>query len=158
MNTRTPMPDPESVPESLAELVALFEGDLAGARFPDVDAESLRGWLERTQLAAESLSAAREQLELAKHELDTVRSGFLGHARLAISYAQIYAGDDGELQRRLTDLAARSELKAPRKRKAPEPRTAARKRTRRSAANREEEGPSVADEAANDSSPTTNVH
>lgn len=98
----------------------LFEDELGDARFPDVDAGSLRGWLDRTAAAAEAVTVAREQLEAAERELETSRNGFASHARLAISYGQLYARDNDELVARLGALATQSDLRAPRKRKSAE--------------------------------------
>jgi len=77
-----------------ARLLGLFEGPLAGVRFPDVDAGILAAQMKSAKDAALRLEQARTALEDARSALAEEEAKLDGRVERALAYLRIYAADD----------------------------------------------------------------
>ena len=98
----------DGVEASIAEIIAMFHGELASVSFPGVDADSLEAALE----AVSSQVADVDRLSRAHREaieaLHTQQRALREHARQALAYARVFAnGTAGnpELGKRLDRIA-----------------------------------------------------
>jgi hypothetical protein len=100
---------PDPIPGRVQQVLELFEGELAGVVFPQVDQHRL----EEQAIAARELATELARLEAqVAHRAAALREA-LGElettARRGVAYAKVYAEDDDALQQRLSAL----ELAAP---------------------------------------------
>ncbi len=108
--------EPQVVPAAIADLIHAFEHDLGEASFPGVDASTLKERHGIVEACAAAVASGRVQLAAAEAELTVARDELVRHARLALSYARVFAQDNEELGARLEALAIASDLRAPKRR------------------------------------------
>jgi len=106
---------PEGLSTVVCEVLAVFEEDLRGVRFGDLDAERLEEATARVRATQAEVDEARDLLDAALrvHEEEVARLGAL--ADKALAYARIYAESDPALRDRLDAVAGAD--KPPKKRK-----------------------------------------
>lgn len=113
---------PDPIPGRIREVIDLFEGELSGIVFPQVDQHRL----EEQATAARELAAELARLEAqVAHRSSALREALVeleATARRGVAYARVYADGDDGLERRLEGLElakpaapARQAQKAPRK-------------------------------------------
>lgn len=108
---------PPATPESVVQLVRLFEAHSKDLRFPDVDAASLVKALEDAQERRASVKEAAESLSAACEELAEIELSLLERARRGHAYASIYAVDSPEIMDELEEIKLGAPLRALRKRR-----------------------------------------
>lgn len=106
------LPDP--IPASVREVLALFEDELEGVRFGDLDAAILQAMAEEVRLSSREVDEARALLEAAQSKLERDRLALVARADEALAYARIYAAREPALAPRL-DALPRGEPAAPAK-------------------------------------------
>jgi hypothetical protein len=104
---------------SVADLLALFAGPLAGVRFPDIDHETLRDLAGSVERGHAEVEEARAMLTAAETALELRVNELLLRAQRARAYARVYAEGKTELQAQLDGIA----LPKPGPRPAPGPLT-----------------------------------
>lgn len=108
--------DHESLPPLARAILAVFEQDLAGVRFGDLDAARLQDAAARARAAEREVEEARVRLDAARHLHDEELARLDALAGRALAYARVYAEGDEALAARLAPLGA-PEPPAPRRRK-----------------------------------------
>ncbi len=89
------------LPAGAAELLQLFETDLQGIAFPDVDASRLQQEVERCRTQAVAVDELAANLAAAREELASYQAGLKALGKKAIAYAKVYAADNPELRSKL---------------------------------------------------------
>jgi aminoglycoside phosphotransferase len=112
------------VAADVAAVVELFTEDLAGVRFPGVDAESLGQSVEVVRARATDVDAMRAALDEAKSALAAAQADLRGLAARGLAYARVFAAGDESLAARVDAVALEGVA---------EPRTVPRKRRARPA-------------------------
>ena len=74
-----------------ARVLALFEGPLAGVRFPDVDADILNAHVRDAKKAAVRVETLRAELDDARRVLDEEEDRLAGRVERALAYLRVYA-------------------------------------------------------------------
>lgn len=97
-------PDSNPIPTAVKELLALFDGPLAGVHFPDVDGAALREQVASVDAAVKDVEAAAAAWAEAKRTVDARLEVLLQKAQRALSYARVYAEDKPELDAQLAPL------------------------------------------------------
>lgn len=77
-------------------MLALFENELQGQRFGDLDEAALRALAEDLQERSTVVEEARAVLETARAEHEAARAALLARAEQSLAYARIYAASLGE--------------------------------------------------------------
>jgi len=112
---------PEGLSTVVREVLAVFEQELRGVRFGDLDAERLEEATARVRATQAEVDEARDLLDAALrvHEEEVARLGALAEKGLA--YARIYAESDPALRDRLEAVAGTDKpvKKRKRRRRAP---------------------------------------
>lgn len=118
----------DPVPPLVREVIAFFQGELAGQRFGDLDGDALASLAERTRAHAREVERARAALEEARATLDEARDELTCRAQQALAYARVFASQDEALAARLAALEApeppQERRRATRRRPGPPPRRA----------------------------------
>ena len=91
----------DAVSAPLRALLELFAAELAEVKFPELDAQILRGAAEEVSARAEALSRAETALERARVELGEAQEALLQKGHRALAYARIFAEDRPELTARV---------------------------------------------------------
>lgn len=105
----------DPVPAEVRELMALFTRELAGVRFPDLDAEVLAAAAREVRECAEAVDLARQALETAREDLETSRLATVRLARRGVAYVKVYTADDPDLSARVQGLSLAREEQPPKK-------------------------------------------
>ena len=105
-----------------ARLLALFEGPLAGVRFPDVDADILSAHAKTAREADVRVEALRSQLEQARGVLEEEERKLELRLDRALAYLRVYADGNPELLTQLEPALPR--VVAPARRRGRPPKTA----------------------------------
>jgi hypothetical protein len=106
MTSPTPHADP--TPPLAERVIELFDGELSHVAFPGVDARTLAAHRDEVLDAQLALEAAEDALEAARRQLEARVEALSSHARRALAYARVFAGDDATL------LAAVDAIASPR--------------------------------------------
>lgn len=108
---------PEGLSTVVREVLAVFEQELRGVRFGDLDAERLEEATARVRASQAEVDEARDLLDAARrvHEEEVARLS--GLAEKALAYARIYADSDPALKDRLGAVAGAEKPAKKRKRK-----------------------------------------
>ncbi|MEO6951628.1 MAG: hypothetical protein ABI321_07435 [Polyangia bacterium] len=104
-----------------ARLLALFEGPLAGVRFPDVDAEILSAHAKTARDAEVRVEALRTQLEQARTVLEEEERKLELRLDRALAYLRVYADGNPALLTQLEPV--RATVVAPPRRRGRPPKT-----------------------------------
>jgi hypothetical protein len=96
--------DAEPLPGGIQQVLALFEGELAGVEFPEVGAQALASAVEERQARANELAAARAAAAAAESAMAESTQGLQRLAERAVAYAKVYAADNPELAAQLADI------------------------------------------------------
>lgn len=86
--------DREGIPAEILEVTDLFQQELQGVTFPDIDAGVLDDAIEKLQNAAKAVEQARLALETAKSDRDAAELSLRQNAKKALAYAKVYADGD----------------------------------------------------------------
>ncbi len=116
MQTSSKTESREPLPPLAREVLSVFQGELSGVRFGEIDAERLSEVASRVVAVQAKVDEAREHLEAAKRVHEHELSGLTALAEKALAYARIHAEGDEALSERLARLVA-PEATAPRKRR-----------------------------------------
>lgn len=93
------------LPPGTAAVLSLFDDELRGLRFPDVDQAVLREAAARVQAQAEVVAQAEAALHAAREVLAECQDGLVHRCQRALAYARVFAEEDRELSRRLETIA-----------------------------------------------------
>lgn len=93
--TEGPARDP--IPAGARAVVSLFEGPLAGVRFPELDAEVLSARASAVLEAQREVEALERALDEARARTCEANAQLATAAAAALAYAKIYARDRDEL-------------------------------------------------------------
>lgn len=93
------------LPPGTAAVLGLFDDELRGLRFPDVDQAVLREAAARVQAQAEVVAQAEAALHAAREVLAECQDGLVHRCQRALAYARVFAEEDRELSRRLETIA-----------------------------------------------------
>lgn len=97
--------DPDvPLPEGVAGVLALFEGELGALEFPDVSAQLLRHAAARIGDHQRAVAAAKAALLTAESARADAERALLQLAGKGLAYATIYAADHPELRARVAAL------------------------------------------------------
>lgn len=108
---------PEVVSPAVLDLLAVFEGPLAGVQFPGVDQATLQNLIEQVRGHAHELDLLRAQLDALHGQLAEARARLQRTAEQGLAYARVFAADDPELDARLADIHLGGGKPEPRRRK-----------------------------------------
>lgn len=100
-------------------LLQLFDAELAGIKFPDVDRDVLTRALAALADADAEVAAADTRAQTARAAAADRRHELRELCRRALAYARVYAEGSAELSQRLDALAAPPRAAAPKKRGRP---------------------------------------
>jgi hypothetical protein len=114
---QTSHPSLELMAEPVAQLVELFQQRAAQLKFPDVDAEALRGAQAVVLAQRDAVELAAVALDEARQELVRVELALLEKARQGHAYASVFASNDDELRAELTAIDLNVTERAPKKRR-----------------------------------------
>jgi hypothetical protein len=114
----------DAIPTLARDVLRLFETRMEGARFGDLDVQTLGALAEAAESRASAVADARAALEAAQAELEGARGELTRRAEQALAYARIHGADDPAVAE---DVAAIDQAHAKKKKKAP----SRRKRKRR---------------------------
>jgi hypothetical protein len=107
----------QGIPAPVQSVLELFSGELAGLKFPDLDAEVLRQALQGLCADAAAQSRAEEALQAAREALQESQEALLQKCQRAMAYAKVYAEDNPELLQRLEQItlprSGRSRMSSP---------------------------------------------
>ena len=95
----------DPIAPSVRTLLAIFQGDLADVRFPDVDADVLHQLCTQVHEQAEALHQAQLAVEHARQTLSDAQGQLEKKAKQALLYARVYAEDDTDLLEKLADVS-----------------------------------------------------
>ncbi len=98
------MQSPSVVPPAVSALHTLFETDLAGVSFPDVDQAALQAQIEQCRARAAEVEQLAAQLNEARQRLVAQQADLAALSKKAIAYAKIYSADDAVLYGKLDAL------------------------------------------------------
>jgi hypothetical protein len=98
------MRDPFDPTEPLARLIAVFQKDLAGVRFPGADADVLAQAAEGVRAAAAKLAHAESLVDAARAALREAEDELLHKGQRALAYARIYAEESPALVALLSEI------------------------------------------------------
>lgn len=110
-----------AIPESVQQLIALFERELSGVEFPEVGAGPLAQAAAEVEAAVRHCESARAELAAAEEALESSRNAVVRLAERGLAYAKVYAADDAALTEALETIrfgSSRPErAKVPRRRR-----------------------------------------
>jgi multidrug resistance efflux pump len=112
----TPAETSQVLSPAIRELLAVFERELAGVQFPNVDHRVLAELAAQVEGESERVETLRQQLDEAQATLADAQQKLVRTAELGLAYARVYAASDADLQARLADLQIGAG-EAPRRRK-----------------------------------------
>lgn len=87
-------------------LLELFETELQGVSFPEVDANSLAAHHEAVALATQAVEEAEQLLARAATELAEKKQALAQHGKRALAYVKVYAEERPALRERVEALTA----------------------------------------------------
>ena len=87
-------------------LLELFETELQGVCFPEVDATSLAAHHEAVELAARAVEEAEQLLARAASDLAEKKQALAQHGKRALAYVKVYAEERPALRERVEALYA----------------------------------------------------
>lgn len=93
------------VPGSIQSLVQLFQDELSGVKFPDVDADVLEKAVEKVRSASIALAEAEAIVEAAREQLTDAQEALFHKGQRALAYARVFAEEDAALAAKLDSLA-----------------------------------------------------
>jgi hypothetical protein len=96
--------DADPIAAPLREVIAVFNDDLQGVRFPDVDAAVLADDVKVVEGAAAEVARAEAALEAARRVLDDAQDALLGRASRAVAYGRVFAIGNDALMARLDGI------------------------------------------------------
>jgi len=96
----------ESLPLVAREVLRVFEDELSGVRFGEIDAGRLAEVAARVITIEGEVETARERLDAAKRVHEHELGELTALANKALAYARIHAEGDAALSERLAKLAA----------------------------------------------------
>lgn len=105
----------DPIPSRVRDILALFEGPLADARFGDLDAGALDELAARVRDRAREVDDARASLDAAHAALEEARAILSRRAEQGLAYAKVFAEGDPALAADLASLDGEPELRAPRR-------------------------------------------
>jgi hypothetical protein len=91
----------DAVAAPLRDVIAVFDDDLQGVRFPDVDAAVLAEDVRVVEAAAAEVARAEAALESARRVLDDAQDALLSRASKAVAYGRVFAIGNEALMARL---------------------------------------------------------
>ncbi len=91
----------DPISPALQDLLKLFGQELAEVKFPDMDRGVLEEAAARVKERAEAVLHAQAVLEAARQALHESQEVLLQKGQRALSYARIFAEEDGELSAKL---------------------------------------------------------
>ena len=107
------------VSDTFARLMGLFEDDLAGVSFPDVDVATMRDAATRCEEQQSAVEKAEALLANAKTHLEDAQSDLAALTHKTIAYLRVYAADDQELSQKIDNLDPKKRKGASRRRPRP---------------------------------------
>lgn len=114
-----------AIPQGAQAVLELFEGELSGLKFADVDRKVLTEAADEVRARAEEVRRAEAVLQAAREALQEGQDNLLHKCQRGLAYARIYAEEDADLTRRLEaiSLPRKGGRGAPQgEKEAPEPR------------------------------------
>lgn len=87
----------DPIPQSVRDLVALFDNDLADVRFPDVSREALGELVGKVSALVGDVNAAQEAFEKSQADLTQNQQLLMEMARRGLLYARVFAENNHEL-------------------------------------------------------------
>jgi hypothetical protein len=119
MSSSSGSPSTASSPASVRAVLDLFEGPLAGVRFPGIDRESLAQTECEVEARRADLQRALEAVAVARGNLEAAQAVLFEQARKAHGYATIFADGDPTLIEALAKIDLDARDLAPKKRGRP---------------------------------------
>lgn len=95
----------DAVPARVKSLIALFDGELKGLRFPDVDKDVLDAHVQDVRARAAAVAKVEEQLRAVQAELEGALDRLNEKAYRAQQYARVFAEGNDALVDKLDALA-----------------------------------------------------
>lgn len=95
----------DAVPARVKALLALFDGELAGVKFPDVDKGVLDAHVATVKARAADVAKVETALRAAQGALEAAQDLLHAKAYRAQAYARVYADGDDALVDKLDALA-----------------------------------------------------
>jgi ElaB/YqjD/DUF883 family membrane-anchored ribosome-binding protein len=87
----------DAIPSPIQALLALFDGELASVKFPDVDAALLASSAANVRASAEAVARAEAALDAARASLVETNDALVVRAQRALAYARVYAEGNASL-------------------------------------------------------------
>ncbi|MGQ0507213.1 MAG: hypothetical protein ACT4TC_18050 [Myxococcaceae bacterium] len=103
----------DTLKAEVGELIQLFETDLEGLKFPDLDANVLASALGRAKERHLKVAEAEAALHVALTAFEEEREVVLRKAQRALAYVRVYAENDEALIARIDALALSSKAHRP---------------------------------------------
>lgn len=139
---------PEADSSPFSRLLRIFEERKEQLRFPDVDAEKLKGFQVAVQKEQESVRALEEKLAAARQSLVSAEQELQSKLAKAHAYLQIFAAGNAELEAELAEIKLNSGERSGRKPRPAPQKTATTKTAPSSKKQKDEHEGEQEDEAA----------
>ena len=120
-NHANPPVDADPLPAGIQQVLALFQGELAGVEFPEVGAEVLARAVDERQARAGEAAAARAAATAAELALAQSTQALQRLAERAVAYAKVYAADNPELAQELASIQLDAGRRAAKRGRKPTP-------------------------------------
>jgi hypothetical protein len=99
-------PEGDLIPRHVTGLLQLFQEELAGVSFPDVDEKVVKQAVQAVEAAGASLRVAEEAAAQAQRLLDDARESLHHRAHRALAYARVFAEENSELSLKVEALTS----------------------------------------------------
>jgi superfamily II RNA helicase len=94
------------VPRHVTGLLHLFQEELAGVAFPDVDEKVIKQAVVAVETAAAAVRVAEEAASQAQRALDDARETLHHRAHRALAYARVFAEEHSDLSLKVEALTS----------------------------------------------------